>query len=603
MPSGRRRLDFDFAIDPEPERSFHRRLREARTMGDNTGNNGNNGNNANVAMEMAELRRQMEQFRLAAEREREATARLRQQLDAIPRNAKQYMHPELRVPESAIVLPEIERNFEIKSHFISLIKRSQFEGKANECPMLHIKNFIDLCDTIAADNISLEYVQLKAFKWSLAGKALNWLESLPPRSITTWKALYDLFMTKFFPPAKTTELRKKITSFHQLPGETFLETWERFKELQRQCPTHGQPEYVLQEIFFQGINAETKSRLNLHTDCGFLEMTPTDAWALLDKLTEYDAMYGTQEARPSGKKLYEPSNEIDPDVRKQFHDDETRRLKKQVSFLSRNQPCLECGSQAHNTIDCDNVSQVQRAEHYEEVSYMRGPYRPPNYNNNYAGNQNNNYAGRNNHYPNWGNYGQGQGSQPPQDQRIPPYRPPGYQEPPSWVQELKEGFNGLRSDVNSQIKGVQAQLGDLETWKKGVESQLGHLAAQIPRPQGKFPGRPDENPKGQIAAIHLRSGKKVPGRESTSNEEENGENSVYTDAVPSPPGSVPTPLQVRPSFLLFLLIPVAVPRAVPTPLGSVPTPRLQQVTLLPPAQFVPRAVPTPLGSVPTPLQQ
>ena len=111
--------------------------------------------------------------------------------------------------------------------------------------MEHIRNFLDLCDTIAAEGVSLEYVLLKAFRWSLTGKALNWLESLPSKSIRTWKALYDQFLTKFFPPAKTTELRKRITSYHQLPNETFVETWERFKEMLRQCPTHGQPLYVL----------------------------------------------------------------------------------------------------------------------------------------------------------------------------------------------------------------------------------------------------------------------------------------------------------------------------------------------------------------------
>ena len=118
-----------------------------------------------LAQQMEQLRAQMERMQMernaqeaALHWEREVAARLQQQLDVIPRNAKQYMHPELRVPESAIVLPAFERAFEIKSHFITLIKRSQYEGKTSECPMEHIKNFTDLCDTIAADGVSLEYV-------------------------------------------------------------------------------------------------------------------------------------------------------------------------------------------------------------------------------------------------------------------------------------------------------------------------------------------------------------------------------------------------------------------------------------------------------------
>ena len=94
--------------------------------------------------DMAELRRQIEELQRAAatsaataaanaataRAEAQARAALQAQLDTIPRNAQQYMHPELRIPESAIVLPTNNaRNFEIKSHFITLIKASAFEGK------------------------------------------------------------------------------------------------------------------------------------------------------------------------------------------------------------------------------------------------------------------------------------------------------------------------------------------------------------------------------------------------------------------------------------------------------------------------------------------
>ena len=152
-----------------------------------------------------------------------------------------------------------------------------------------------------------------------------------------------------------------------------METWERFKELLRQCPTHGQPPYVLQEIFFQGINAATKDIINLHTDCGFIEMDPDQAWALFDKLTNYDAMYGTQQAvRVPMKKLYDPNAEpIDQDVKLQFMQDEINRLKKQVGhYKSTAQPCQECGSQAHTTASCMNVEQVRASEAYAEANYM-----------------------------------------------------------------------------------------------------------------------------------------------------------------------------------------------------------------------------------------
>ena len=52
-------------------------------------------------------------------------------------------------------------------------------------------------------------------------------------------------------------------------------------------------------------------------------------------------------------------------------------------------------------------------------------------------------------------------------------------------------------------------LDDLEAWKKGVDSQLGHLASCIPRASGSLPGKTEENPRGHIAAMDLRSGRKL----------------------------------------------------------------------------------------------
>ena len=121
------------------------------------------------------------------------------------------------MPESPIILPRV--SFEIRPSFIAEIKRNQFKGKPNECPLEHITTFLDLCETIA-DDANLEYLKLKAFRWSIAGKTLHWFEGLAPQSIRTWTELKDLFLNKFFPPAKTAQLRQKITAFRQKPVET-----------------------------------------------------------------------------------------------------------------------------------------------------------------------------------------------------------------------------------------------------------------------------------------------------------------------------------------------------------------------------------------------
>ncbi|KAL2930542.1 Outer membrane protein MIP [Bienertia sinuspersici] len=47
------------------------------------------------------------------------------------------------------------------------------------------------------------------------GKAFNWLERLPPNSLTTWNQVTVAFLSKFIPLEKTTELRSKNANFEK----------------------------------------------------------------------------------------------------------------------------------------------------------------------------------------------------------------------------------------------------------------------------------------------------------------------------------------------------------------------------------------------------
>ena len=90
-----------------------------------------------------------------------------------------------------------------------------------------------------------DYIHLKAFEFSIDGRATLWFKTLPARSIFTWKQLYDLFTNKFFPAWKTEEIRAEIHVVSQNPGESLCEVWERFKILIASCPAHKTPLYQL----------------------------------------------------------------------------------------------------------------------------------------------------------------------------------------------------------------------------------------------------------------------------------------------------------------------------------------------------------------------
>ncbi|KAF1892885.1 hypothetical protein Lal_00043242 [Lupinus albus] len=61
----------------------------------------------------------------------------------------------------------------------------------------------------------------------LAGPAKDWLYYLAPGSITSWGDLNRSFLGKFFPASRTTAIRKDISGIRQQHGESLYEYWER----------------------------------------------------------------------------------------------------------------------------------------------------------------------------------------------------------------------------------------------------------------------------------------------------------------------------------------------------------------------------------------
>ena len=155
-----------------------------------------------------------------------------------------FSQPKINEIQSSIVRPAIAANtFEIKPGTIQMVQNSvQFGGSPTEDPNMHIRNFIEICDTFKFNGVSEDAVKLRLFPFPLRDKAKGWLHSLPAGSITTWEELAKKFLTKFFPMAKTAAIINALTQFAQQTGESLCEAWERYKEMLRKCPHHGMPD-------------------------------------------------------------------------------------------------------------------------------------------------------------------------------------------------------------------------------------------------------------------------------------------------------------------------------------------------------------------------
>ncbi|KAL0333026.1 UNVERIFIED_CONTAM: hypothetical protein Scaly_2204100 [Sesamum calycinum] len=114
--------------------------------------------------------------------------------------------PDLNQQPLCIEYPDLEVNFELKSGLVHLLPT--FRGLAGEDPHKHLKEFHVLCSGMRPQGITEEQIKLRAFSFSLAEQAKDWLYFLPSGSITTWNDLKkQQFGTRYDdPPRKSNEV-------------------------------------------------------------------------------------------------------------------------------------------------------------------------------------------------------------------------------------------------------------------------------------------------------------------------------------------------------------------------------------------------------------
>ncbi|KAL1831081.1 hypothetical protein ACET3Z_000732 [Daucus carota] len=92
---------------------------------------------------------------------------------------KDFSMPKIDDIQSSIFRPAIAaKAFEIKPGTIQMVQNSvQYGGSPTEDPNMHIRNFIEICDTFKFNDVSDDAVKLRLFPFSLKDKAKGWLHS------------------------------------------------------------------------------------------------------------------------------------------------------------------------------------------------------------------------------------------------------------------------------------------------------------------------------------------------------------------------------------------------------------------------------------------
>ena len=116
---------------------------------------------------------------------------------------------------SGIVYPPYGHdNFQLRPDVINLFSNNiPFYGRSDKNPHYHLSHFLEYCGNFKYQGINEKALKMRLFPHTLKDKAREWLDSLPPSSITIWVDLVLKFTLKYFPPAKINKLKHEILTF------------------------------------------------------------------------------------------------------------------------------------------------------------------------------------------------------------------------------------------------------------------------------------------------------------------------------------------------------------------------------------------------------
>ncbi|XP_059429173.1 uncharacterized protein LOC132162985 [Corylus avellana] len=215
------------------------------------------------------------------------------------RTLKELGAPDLNEQPLCITFPTLDATttFELKFGLIHLLPT--FHGLTGEDPHKHLKELHVVCMSMKPTGLTEEQIKLRAFPFSLKDSAKDWLYYLLSGSITTWNEIKRLFLEKYFPASRASNIRKEICGVRQHNGESLHEYWERFKKSCASCPHHQISEQLLIQYFYEGLLPTDRSMIDATSGGALVDKTPKAARNLIANMAANSQQFGTRLDLPS----------------------------------------------------------------------------------------------------------------------------------------------------------------------------------------------------------------------------------------------------------------------------------------------------------------
>ncbi|KAH6766589.1 hypothetical protein C2S52_017572 [Perilla frutescens var. hirtella] len=440
------------------------------------------------------------------------------------RTLRQLVFPtNMNLRPMGIALPAVTQNWDIHANFIQILPK--FHGMLGEDPSDHGRE---------------EYVRLVSFPFTLQDGARDWLYTLPTGAVTTWRQLQQKFLEKYFPASRVQEMRRRIGSLKMGTNESFYDYWGRFQTMLAKCPQYQITEHDLIQYFIGGLRPHERTIMNASCGGSILNKQSVEAFRILTEMAEDNRDFSGEGIRV----VSETERAPDQDSRIDRLCDKIEKILSGASMARKPRPCGVCKSISHFTDECPTLQ-----DEMEEVNAVGG-----------QNGHSRRYDPHSQTYnPGWRDHENFRWRRPEDGHPARPLPPPEEKRKPSRLEDLvfamAEENEKFKQETRAGLSHMSKQINQLAQAMHKMEEKNGKLPSQV------------ENPREQVNAVALRSGKEFPEMIRPREEkddvpleeevekiptEDKAQEAEQTDAVPisevKQSAKMPTPERRKPPF-------------------------------------------------------